>query len=257
MAKKRGNRRPATQRPQTAERAESAPAQTPRGGANRARRERKEEARRHRELQRKRAARRAAFRRASIFFAIGLVAIGAFYWFNRPPGVTPLAAEVRVVADAARCGEITAPEGSAPSRDHIPADGTYDYPHLPATAGPHDPSPLPIPPHTYTDPISETKAVHNLEHGSVIAYYRADGDGALSARAVTALDTVADGSKNSIAAPYAQLPDGAQVAFVAWNKLMSCSGPMSAAQATTVFQGFIKSYECTSNAPESATAGAC
>ena len=99
--------------------------------------------------------------------------------------------------------------------------------------------------------------MHNLEHGSVIAYYRADGDGALSARAVTALDTVADASKNSIAAPYAQLPDGTQVAFVAWNKLMSCSGPMSAGQATTVFQGFIKSYECTSNAPESATAGAC
>jgi hypothetical protein len=257
MAKKRRNRRPATERPQSAARAETAPAQTPRGGANQARRERKEQARRHRELQRKRAARRASFRRASIFFVIGLVAIGAFYWFNRPPAVQPLSAEARLVADAASCGQITVPEGSAPSRDHIEADGTYDYPHHPATAGPHDPVPLQIPPHTYTDPISEPKAVHNLEHGSVIAYYRADGDGALSARAVAALDAVADGSKNSIAAPYTQLPDGTQVAFVAWNALMSCSGPMSPAQATAVFQGFKESYECTSNAPESASAGEC
>jgi Protein of unknown function (DUF3105) len=257
MAKKRRTRRPATQRPQTAARAEAAPAQTARGGANQARRERKEQARRYRELERKRAARRASIRRASIFFAVGLVAIGAFYWFNRAPGVRPLAADVRIVADAASCGSITVPEGSAPSRDHIAEGGSYDYPHHPATAGPHDPVPLPIPPHTYTDPIPETKAVHNLEHGSVIAYYRADGDGELGAKAVDALDAVADGSKNSIAAPYPQLPDGTQVAFVAWNALMSCSGPMTADQATTVFQGFIDSYECTDNAPESATAGAC
>jgi Protein of unknown function (DUF3105) len=256
MAKKRRTRRPATQRPQTAARAETAPAQTPRGGANPARRERKEQARRYREIQRKRAARRASFRRASIFFVVGLVAIGAFYWFNRAPGVKPLAAAVRTVADAAGCGEITAPEGSAPSRDHIASGASYDYPHHPATAGPHD-SALTIPPHTYTDPPAETHIVHNLEHGSVIAYYRADGDGALSAKAVAALDAVAEASKNSIAAPYAQLADGTQVAFVAWNKLMSCSGPMSADQATTVFQGFIDSYQCTSNAPESASAGAC
>jgi hypothetical protein len=259
MAKKRRTRRPATQHPKTPPRTEPAPSQTPRGGANQARRERKEQARKYRELQRKRAARRASFRRASIFFVIGLAAIGAFYWFNRAPAVTPLAAEVRATADAAGCGAITVPEGPAPSREHLPAGNSYDYPHHPATAGPHDPSPLPIPPHTYTDPLDdrETHAVHNLEHGSVIAYYRADGDGALGARAVAALDAVADASKNSIAAPYTQLPAGTQVAFAAWNKLMSCSGPMSADQATTVFQGFIDSYECTSNAPESATAGAC
>jgi hypothetical protein len=257
VAKKRRTRRPAPQRPQTSARDETAPIQPPRGGANQARRERKEQARRYREIQRKRAARRASFRRASIFFAVGLVAIGAFYWFNRAPGVKPLAAEVRTVADAAGCGAITAPEGSAPSRDHLASGASYDYPNHPATAGPHDPSPLPIPPHTYTDPIKETQAVHNLEHGSVIAYYRADGDGALGAKAVAGLDAVADRSKNSIAAPYAQLPDGTQVAFVAWNKLMSCAGPMSADQATTVFQGFIDSYQCTDNAPESATAGAC
>jgi hypothetical protein len=258
VARKRRTRRPAPQRPQAAARAETAPAQTPRGGANQARRERKEQARRNREIQRKRAARRASFRRASTFFVVGLVAIGAFWYFNRAPAVKPLAAEVRTVADAAGCGAITVPEGSAPSRDHLASGASYDYPNHPATAGPHDPSPLSIPPHVYTDPIPhETQAVHNLEHGSVIAYYRADGADALSAKAVTALDAVAEGSKNSIAAPYAQLPDGTQVAIVAWNKLMSCTGPMSADQATTVFQGFIDSYQCTDNAPESATAGAC
>ncbi len=195
--------------------------------------------------------------RASIFFTIGLVVIGAYLYLNRAPGVTPLAGEVRATADAAGCGSITVPEGAAPSRDHIPSNSSYDYPQHPATAGPHDPSPLPIPPHTSTTPIQETRAVHNLEHGSVIAYYRADGDGALPARAVSALDDVADASKASIAAPYPQLPDGTQVAFAAWNKLMTCDGPMSASQATTVFRGFIDSYECTDNAPETATGGEC
>jgi Protein of unknown function (DUF3105) len=257
MAKKRRTRRPAGRRPQTGPRGEAAPAQAPRGGANPARRDRKEQARRYREAERKRAARRASVQRAMIFFAVGLAVLGAFWYFNRAPGVTPLAAEVRAAADAAGCGQITVPEGPAPSRDHIAPGASYDYPHHPATAGPHDPSALPIPPHTYTAPITETKAVHNLEHGSVIAYYRASGDGALGANALSALDAVADASKNSIAAPYPQLPDGTQVAFAAWNKLMTCSGPMSADQATTVFQGFIDSYQCTDNAPESATAGAC
>src|SRR5438094_749670 len=79
----------------------------------------------------------------------------------------------------------------------------------PATSGPHDPSPLPIPPHVYPAPIPETKAVHNLEHGAVILYYRQSGDGALGQAIVDRLATIAKTSNNTILAPYPNLPSGA------------------------------------------------
>ncbi len=74
----------------------------------------------------------------------------------------------------------------------------------------------------YTEPIDETNAVHNLEHGAVIMYYRQSGDGALPQDVVDRLATIANDGHNTILAPYGQLPDGTALALTAWNKLQTC-----------------------------------
>lgn len=221
----------------------------PGGGANVARRDRKDQARQARERARKQMARRSAIRRAVVFLAVGAVALGTLWYLNRSAAPKPLPAEARAAADAAGCGPIEAP-AATPDRTHLQSGETYAYSDHPATSGPHDPAPLGIPPHTYDQPIPETQAVHNLEHGSVIAYYRDGGDGALSDEAVGALAEVADASRSTIAAPHAELAPGTALAVTAWNKLLECTGPVSGDQARQIVQGFISAYECTSNAPE-------
>jgi hypothetical protein len=186
--------------------------------------------------------------------ATGLVALGVLWWLNRAAAPKPLPPEARAAADAAGCGQIGTPDVN-PSRAHLQSGQSTTYPDTPAVAGAHDPNPLPIPPHTYDQPIQETAAVHNLEHGAVIAYYRADGDGALSQDAIQALNDVADASTYSIAAPYPNLPNGTQLDLLAWNKLLSCTGPVSADQARSIFSGMITAYQCTSNAPEPQNCG--
>ena len=198
--------------------------------------------------------RRSATRRGLVFLAVGAAALGTLWYLNRAASPKPLPPEARVAADAAGCGQIETPTAT-PDRTHLQSGQSYAFVDHPATSGPHDPTPLPIPPHTYDQPIPETQAVHNLEHGAVIAYYRADGDGALAPDAVQALDDVADTSKSTIAAPYAELAPGTSLAVTAWNKLLECSGPVSADQARLILQGFISAYECTSNAPEAANFG--
>jgi hypothetical protein len=102
---------------------------------------------------------------------------------------------------------------------------------------------------------AETKAVHSLEHGAVIMYYRpsADPEG-LPGNVVDALKPVAETSKATYLIPYAQLPTGTALAYTAWNKLLTCPNGITADEATTVAQGFVASYECTSNAPEGGSA---
>ncbi len=194
-------------------------------------------------------ARRSVIRRGIVFVVVGVVALGALWYLNRAAAPIPLPAEARAAADAAGCGQIETPAATA-DRTHLQSGETFAYPDHPATSGAHDPAPLAIPPHTYDQPVPETQAVHNLEHGSVIAYYRDSGDGALSDEAIQALGEVADASRSTISAPYAELAPGTALAVTAWNKLLECSGPVSGDQARQILQGFISAYECTSNAPE-------
>ena len=114
------------------------------------------------------------------------------------------------------------PAASAPGGLHLQPGESTTYTDHPATSGYHDPSPLPIPPRVYTEPVSETNAVHNLEHGAVIMYYRQSGDAALPQDVVDRLATIANDGHNTILAPYGQLPDGTALALAAWNKLQTC-----------------------------------
>ena len=227
------------------------------GGANLERRERKDEARRAREAGRKRAARRAAVRRALIFATVAVVLLVVVSFLTRAGAAKPLSADAVAAAHAAHCSGVQTPAASAPGGLHLASGQPYTYPDHPATSGYHDPSPLPGTPRVYITPVAETQAVHTLEHGSVIMYYRPAGDGGIKPDVVNALGPVATGNHATYLIPYSDLPNGTGFALTAWNKLLTCPASITAQQAVTLSQGFVDSFACTNNAPEGKLGDGC
>ena len=252
MAKKRKPRRPA------GDRSSGAPKGVQRsGGASPERRERKEQARQAREAARKQAQRSARLRRAATFVVIAVVGLLIIQLFQRAANPRPIPPAAVQAAKAAGCSTVQTPEQGQVDRSHLDPGASYTYSQHPATSGPHDPSPLGIPPRVYPAPIPETKAVHNLEHGAVIIYYRASGVGALSQAKIDRMTTIANTSHNTILAPYDPLPGATALAFAAWNKLQTCPAAVSGPQATTIAKGFLYAFLCTGNAPESQNGEGC
>jgi Protein of unknown function (DUF3105) len=236
----------------------AAPGATPtRGGANDARRERKELARQAREVERKRLARKAAIRRATTIVGVGLVAFGVIWWFNRAAAPRPIPEAAVRAATAAGCATVETPAASAPGDQHLQPGQAHTYADRPATSGPHDPSPLPVEPKVHDTPITETNAVHNLEHAGVIVYYQPEGDDALPSDVVDRLEATVNATTNVLMAPYPDLPAGEALALTAWNKLQTCPVAVTASQAVTITDGFIDAFRCTRNAPEPNASGAC
>ncbi|MDP9329285.1 MAG: DUF3105 domain-containing protein [Actinomycetota bacterium] len=254
--KKKRRRRPAGSRPAEgpAERqVDERPTASRTQGASPVRRERKELVRQAREAERKRAARTRLIRQVITFSLVGIAALGVVWFIQRAAGTRPIPAYAVVKAKAAGCTGVTTPS-SNPVRDHLASGATYTYDQKPATSGPHDPAPLQLLPHVETAPVQETSAVHSLEHGEILLYYRADGDGALPADVISSLADVANSSKNTKLAPYPDLPAGVSLALAAWNKLQTCPGTITADQAKSVAYGFEYAFACTGNAPESKAA---
>jgi hypothetical protein len=229
----------------------------PSGGANPDRRERKEEARRAREADRKRIARRSAFRRAIVFGSVGVVVFAGLAYFNRAAATKPLSAAAQAAADAASCSGVDTPASDAPGGLHLSSGQSYSYSEHPATSGYHDPSPLPGQPRVYDQPVQETQAVHSLEHGSVIMYYRLPAEDGVSQDVVNALAPVANGNHATYLIAYPDLSEGTSLAFTAWNKIVTCPATITAQQATALAQGFIDSFACTRNAPEGKLGDGC
>lgn len=230
-----------------------------RAGAKPARREHKEEARRAREAARKRAARTAALRRVLTISVVGVLAIGLFTFLNRAASARPIPKYAVDAAKAAGCSGVDSPASDAPGGLHLASGASYSYSQHPPTSGYHDPVPLPIPSdHVFTAPVQETHAVHNIEHGEIFIYYRDQGDGALPPAVVAALKKVVGlpSNKNTLLAPYRDFSDPkTALAFTAWNKLQTCPGTITAAQATSVAYGFEYAFACTGNAPEPKASG--
>jgi len=198
-------------------------------------------------------------RRAAIGGVVGLLVFVAFSYFtSRAPKSTPLSADAQAAATAAGCADLVSPAASAPGGLHLQPGQAYTYDQHPATSGYHDPTPLPGQPRVYTTPVQETQAVHSLEHGSVIMYYRPTGDAdGLPQPVVDRLGPVAQNNKASYLIPYPDLPQGTALAFTAWNKLLTCPSKITADQAATLAQGFIDSFACTANAPEGKRGDGC
>jgi hypothetical protein len=257
VAKKKKRKRPSGPRPQ-AQRPASAPSST-----TTAKREHREAAKERRQKEQKAVARRGAMRRAAIGGVVGLlVFVGFSYFTSRAPKSTPLSDTATAAAVAGGCADLVKPAASAPGGLHLQAGQAYTYDQHPATSGYHDPSPLPGQPRVYTtDDLAnyrETMAVHSLEHGSVIMYYRPTGDPqGLPQPVVDKLGPIAQNNKASYLIPYPDLPEGTALAFTAWNELLTCPAKITADQAATVAQGFIDSFACTNNAPEGKLGDGC
>ncbi len=189
-------------------------------------------------------------RRAAVFTVVAVVSVGVLYFLQRAASPRPVPAAAASAASAAGCSAVQTPASDAPGGQHLASGESHTYDQDPPTSGVHDPSPLPIPPRVYTSPISQTNAVHNLEHGGVIIYYRQSGDGALPQPIVDRMTSIANDSHNTIVAPYDPLPDGTALAIAAWNRLQTCPATVTGPQATTIAKGFIEAFLCTSNAPE-------
>lgn len=233
------------------------PASPARGGADPARRARKEAARRAREAARKRQTRVSFARRFMVIGVVSLVAAGTLYFLERAASPRPISPEAIAAAQAAKCSGVTKPSGN-PTGGHLNPGQSYTYTQHPATSGLHDPSPLPTSPDIYTTDVPETQAVHFLEHSGVIIYYRAGPDkDALPQDVIAALGKVADDQHNTLLAPYPDLPAGTSLALTAWNRLQTCPATVTAAQATTIANGFANAFVCTSIAPEPKNSGDC
>ena len=256
MAKKKKRKRPPSPRPE---------AQQPTSGSvtTTAKRERKEAARERKQKEAKAAVRRGALRRAAIGGVVGLLVFFAFsYFINRAPKATPLSADATAaaVAGGARISSHRPPARpvactSSPGR----RTRTTSTRRRPAY---HDPSPLPCQPRVYTTAdlanYRETMAVHTLEHGSVIMYYRPTGDpGGLPQAGRRPTRTDRPEQQGVLPDPLPGPPDGTALAFTAWNKLLTCPAKITADQARTVAQGFIDSFACTNNAPEGKLGDGC
>jgi Protein of unknown function (DUF3105) len=215
--------------------------------------ERKEQARRERERRIKQARRRQRIRRATRWgVALAVVGgIGAFAWVQVRANQESKEA-AREAAGRVGCGAIqTSPDltaGLSSTEIHSPpfTEGTGG---VPATNGRHS-SPLPPEPAVYDQPIPEASAVHNLEHGYVIIYYRNQGADALSEDIVASLENLAESEDKVLMAPYPDLANGFDL--VAWRKLQTCDPGEDAdpGDAVTVARGFISQFLGGGLAPE-------
>jgi hypothetical protein len=242
MAKKRKKRRPAA-RPaetttKTADRAREAPAPA----AAPPKRPHKEEARRAKELAYRSMRRRALIRRGLVWGGVAAaIAAAVVYFTSRAQESEELRGRAAQVAEAAGCSDIEPqPDQGRTHQDTGPITYQQEIP----TSGTHRGAPLPPDEHVYETPADVTQAVHNLEHGYVVIWYRADGERALPTDVVDALAEFAEGTAKTILSPKPDLPEGTDLAFTAWNRLQECPSqngegqPLTPDQSVTLARAF-------------------
>lgn len=217
-----------------------------------ARAERKEQARRERERRIKQAKRRQRNRRL-VRWGVVVAAAGGIGWFVYSQVQENREVQQRAAAAAERVGLGDVQELADEGTEHLqPNDPPPTYATVPAASGPHGPGPLPAEPKVYDQPVPETAAIHNLEHGYVLIYYRAEGEGALPEPVVTELEDLVQGETEVIMAPYESLPDGTNLALVAWTRLQEgqVAADTSPDDVALVARGFIEEFKNGAAAPE-------
>ena len=188
------------------------------GGPNRI--ARKEEARRQREAIQRKMARRRSYRVIGAVVAVILVALAiTAYTLTRPdPLLSAHAGSVKKTA-AYKSGDLT-------DRAHIPQTSRpklSTYPTHPPASGPHDGVPLNS--GVYDTPPDIYRAIHSLEHGAVIIWYR---PGVTSSDLQKIKDFYGNqlNGDHVLVAPYSyptegaagSLPAGMDMVLVAWRR---------------------------------------
>jgi hypothetical protein len=216
-----------------------------------ARRERKDEARAQREAALKQMRRRQNLRRVAILgVVVAGVALGVWFLLNRNEERSDLLARAETIATRQDCTQPVAfPTQTA---NHIEDLNTpISYSEQPPVGGDHRPAPLPSDVHVYTAQPDVTQAVHNLEHGYVIMWYR---DGTIPQDVIDELASVADQSK-VILMPYDAIPEGIDLSFSSWMHRQDCpvsagEDELSPREARTLAEAFIAQFRNGPDAPE-------
>jgi hypothetical protein len=208
--------------------------------------ERKDQARREREeIQRRLASKR---RTRTLVIAVGAVVVVAailgatLLSSGGLPTPQQLLQQAGQAANDAGCGDVTTtPPFDPPDQDRIHLGGgnvagppLSQYPTTPPASGPHADVPLPAGVYDSVTLSELYRSIHSLEHGATVVWY----DPAAPANDVAQLIDFYDrrlqdaevGQDRVIVAPYdfpgdsaGILPDGTQMAFVAWHRLRTCA----------------------------------
>lgn len=146
------------------------------------------------------------------------------------PSVSTSAPPASLSPGLAGCTEVQTVEPYEPASldaNHEPGSPLSSYRTTPPASGPHDPTTLPA--GLYPEPPDVYQAIHSMEHGAAVIWYR---PGVLSAEDEQALrELVApDNGDHTIVAPYdypdqgeaGQLPEGTDLALAAWHRLQTC-----------------------------------
>jgi hypothetical protein len=206
--------------------------------------ERKEQARREREdLQRRMASKRRA-RTVGIVAGAAVIAAVVVAATLLPSGgdfpePATLLRRAAPAAAGAGCGEVQTTPDYDPSdddRSHI-ATGQVEplssYPTSPPASGPHADVPLPAGVYDSLTPPQLYQTIHSLEHGATVIWYDPTAPVGRIARVIEFYDRrLQDGQVGQdrvIVAPYdfpgdaaGILPEGTQMALVAWHRLQMC-----------------------------------
>ncbi len=107
--------------------------------------------------------------------------------------------------------------------DHIEEGKPIAYPSYPPTSGPHWPSPASWGAHT--EPVPDERAVHDLEHGGVVASYNniPPADLAALTRLVTSYPRDRYGEIKLLVRPYDRIKSGT-IVLTAWNWVDELTG---------------------------------
>jgi hypothetical protein len=211
--------------------------------------ERREQARREREQIRQQIARRQRTRTIAIGLIVVAVAAALVAFIVIPSDDDRIAGELGAPADlvaqaeqaatAASCEDVRTVD-AYPGGDQTHVEGNEipdlsTYPSTPPTSGPHESVTLPA--GVYDSPPAIGPLIHSLEHGASVIWYDPSGPRAEIDRIKAFYEQdpgdVAAGLDRVIVAPYdyeadagaGALPDGAQMALVAWHRLRTCADP--------------------------------
>lgn len=201
---------------------------------------RKEAARRQREALRRRAARRRLLRRVVTVGGTAVVLGALIYWVSRPSGLDAQerslldrAADAAVAAGCADVEEVAPYAPESLDRAHIGSEGVPTPPELstystqPPASGPHDSSPMPAEIYPTAPPIY--RVIHSMEHGAVVIWHRPDPPPGQIER-ISSFFREGNRLDKVIVAPYdypdqgeaGQLPQGVNMALVAWHRMQTC-----------------------------------
>jgi hypothetical protein len=208
--------------------------------------ERKEQARREREeLERRLASRRRA---RTLSIAAGAVVVAAIVFGTTLlpeggdlPSPRQLLQRATGAADVSGCGDVTTTPPFDPldqDRAHIGGVGAVGpplsaYPTTPPASGPHADTPLPGGVYDSMSIAELYRSIHSLEHGATMVWYDPAAPAGEVARLIEFYDRRLQdaevGQDRVIVAPYdlpgdaaGILPDGTQMALVAWHRLRTC-----------------------------------